>query len=290
MGISSGNGKGFADLVEQNLSGVNQLIQLSGITKTVKAVCSVEGVKALNLRANAMCVHEGHEQIDNLMLNVAIARIQALKHEAECQKIIAEQTETQYKQLRGRLIEIEGVLYQSVDSLGNMKQEVEDKINRLAEQIRCYQKMEQDIASELEKLRKRTEIASEKKRKADTWYYMLIPGYNIYLAVDAYTDSDVLDLQELKSRCEKISVERQQLEEQLSTIERELETDNTELGRCTSELVNVKRSVLRCVEDIGNCGKELGKWNDLYLMYGKIEQDLKNKGMRSEYALKQIYI
>lgn len=283
MGISSGNGEGFADLVQQNLLQITQLLQSS---KTMQLREDLQGDKKtemLRLRANALGV-------EDLLVRAAIARVKALKYEAECQKSIAEQQELQYSQLRSRLAEIEGDMYTCLDELGGIKKDVKAKVNALAEQTRNYQKMEQEATAAINNLKDRINRASEKKKKAETWYYMLIPGYNIYLVADAYTDEDVTNLQNLKSRCEQISSERQRLESELCGMERQLEADNTELGRCTNELVNIQRSILRCIEDIGNCGKELAKWNDLYLMYGKIEQDIRNKGMKSEYAMKQIYV
>ena len=270
MGESSSISKEFENLVLNQIVGINQIL-VGDEKKEADRECQQGEMILCAVRKSASSPGEA---IDETRVKVALARVNALKSEALHKKNIAVYQENEYGELKSELLDVEGKFDEYAERYGGLKDEIGEKLAGLSEKFNQYQKMEEEQRNQIEDLERRIRKANEKANKAKSWY-MIIPGYNIYLLADACTDGDVGRLKQLKETCDNIKLHREKIERELQEFQQQIRENNTELGKCTKELMEVKESILKVCSEISECGKEIKKWNDLYMLYADMERDIR---------------
>lgn len=280
MGESGTVSQKFENLILGDISRINSIL-----SPAEGGICAVS-------RDAALCINsmDGAMSRGDLEVKAALARVAILRSEALHKKNVAVCQMDEYSGWKTELLDAKSALGECQDGYNQLNNELGARIQGLNRKIQEYSAREAQQQKEIEGLQQRIRAAQEKNERLNTWWCWLIPGYNIYVIADACSDADVRNLEGLKSSCKTIAAEKQKIEAELSEINTRLADDNSELGKCAGELNGIQQSIVRVCGLITDCGKEILKWDNLYVMYGQMEADIRAKGVHSAFAMELKYV
>ena len=119
---------------------------------------------------------------------------------------------------------------------------------------------------------------------------MIIPGYNLYLALDAEINASDERLQALKHRLENREHARQALLDEVRQTRQAFLNSQDESSKYASAIAELKKTLLEITDKISESKKSLVAWNELYIQYGTMKQELEINGTLPPCFLKQITI
>lgn len=212
----------------------------------------------------------------NFENEVLFLKLDALMIEAETMKDLARHEEKTYGTLKSALLDQEAILYDKMEEGEHSKDELVQELEQLTVRLESFQKETESLNEQIENIQKKYNEAMNKRKKAGTWYYMMIPGYNVYLAIDAQINASSEKLSRLKNRLEEREKEKRSLEEAIEQARQSFlrsQDESSQFGRAITE---VKKTILDITDRISESKKSLVAWNNLYMRYGTMKEELNN--------------
>lgn len=274
MEKSSFESTGFTNLIQQQFDALNSYIstpQPKSPAKSSKMMLCAEPVSA-----------------EDYQKEILLLKIELLKTEARHMINLAQLQTDEYSALKSDLLDKESLIYSKVDEGNAMNQKLQSELEELEIRLKEYERANAEITQEINTLQKQINEANKKRERANTWYYMLIPGYNLYLLCDALINANIEQLNVLKSRLQMHEKAREELLQEIQEKRNKFIHNDSDQKTYAKALIELKQSLVNTLDKITQSSNDLVTWNNLYVSYGKMEQDIQIQGLRSKYALKPI--
>lgn len=274
MEKSSFESTGFTNLIQQQFDALNSYIstpQPKSPAKSSKMMLCAEPVSA-----------------EDYQKEILLLKIELLKTEARHMINLAQLQTDEYSALKSDLLDKESLIYSKVDEGNAMNQKLQSELEELEIRLKEYERANAEITQEINTLQKQINEANKKRKRANTWYYMLIPGYNLYLLCDVLINANIEQLNVLKSRLQMHEKAREELLQEIQEKRNKFIHNDSDQKTYAKALIELKQSLVNTLDKITQSSNDLVTWNNLYVSYGKMEQDIQIQGVRSKYALKPI--
>ena len=254
---------------------------------TMRTIFEVVSTAASSLmEMNAMNVSPTQEESAQLQEAFGDIRDQLYQLKAESQEkiqeynarkeetaIAAEGAIGEYTRMQQNLIQLE-------KANGEAKVALAQKYAEKDEIQRACRKSEAD----LEDIRQRRdeEVRKSKKKADDLKKWFWVPGYGIYLAVDALVNELDNEIGALSRRLEKERQRQSELSEQYGQICREVEERNRKIEMTRARMTDQNRQIEQQNATIDMYKKQLLYWEDFHMQISKLEARFKAGGNSPE--------
>ena len=223
-------------------------------------------------------------------IDIAKIKLDIWMKEAKTKKELAEHYVAAYGAHKRVLLFLESQLYHKREPGEKASDELSARLAQLSSRLDSFEKETNDLNTEIQSLQDQYNEARKKREKASTWYYMIIPGYNLYLALDAEINASDERLQALKHRLENREHARQALLDEVRQTRQAFLNSQDESSKYASAIAELKKTLLEITDKISESKKSLVAWNELYIQYGTMKQELEINGTLPPCFLKQITI
>ena len=203
-------------------------------------------------------------------------KIETLQIEALHMKKLANTQYEEFSEMKKELLKMNSKIMDEIDFSNQSLNEWKQELAYLETALNEFNMQTQKIDQEIESIQEEIKEVNKKREKASKWYYLIIPGYNLYLAIDASINANNNRLVQLKKKIDQREDERKTILQKIKNIhERVIKSEDTN-NKTVQLLIELKNYIVDISQKITIAGNEIKKWNELYIKYGFMKLDLEN--------------
>ena len=102
--------------------------------------------------------------------------------------------------MKKELLKMNSKIMDEIDFSNQSLNEWKQELAYLETALNEFNMQTQKIDQEIESIQEEIKEVNKKREKASKWYYLIIPGYNLYLAIDASINANNNRLVQLKKK------------------------------------------------------------------------------------------